>query len=178
MAATKTFTLGFEAGLTVYLTVERQADGFLMDDADGAFKVPPVTDFFKSMTANAQQGSLYEASEARVAWTDGVYIVCFYLQVGGSPAPSTDPMVASKDMTLLDDVEVSGGGGTSVTVNDSSTHTTTTTDADLADIKKLVKAILHDNKMVLDIVQKMKGSLYANGNSGKEKGSNARGGAG
>lgn len=179
MAATKSFSLGFEAGLTVYLTVERQADGYLMDDADGAFKVPPVTDFFLAMTPNAQQGSLYEAEEARVAWTDGVYIVCFYLQLGGTPAPSTDPMVASKDMTLLDDVEVAGGGGdTSVTVNDSSTHTSTTTDADLADIKKLVKAILHDNKMVLDMVQKMKGNNYANGTAGQKEGRNARGRAG
>jgi hypothetical protein len=174
MANAKLFSLGFEPGATAYLSVQRKADGYLMDDADGAFKVSPVADFAKSMTANSDQPSLYEASEARVAWSDGVYIVCFYLQLGGSPAPTTDPMIASKEMTLLDDEEVSGGGGGSTVINDSSVTNNSTTDADLADIRKLVKAILHDNKMILDKVGAMKGVLDARNAAEKEAGSSRR----
>jgi hypothetical protein len=174
MANAKEFSLGFEAGANVYLSVQRKADGYLMDDADGAFKVSPVADFALSMTANADQPSLYEASEARVAWSDGVYIVCFYLRLGGAPAPTTDPMIASQEMTLLDDEEVSGGGGGSTTINDSSVTNNSTTDADLADIRKLVKAILHDNKMILDKVGTMKGVLDARSNAGQKEAGTSR----
>ena len=172
MANIKEFTLGFEVGATTYFTVQRRADGYLLDDADGAFRSPPVTDFSLALADNSFQPGLYEATEARTSWTDGAYLVCFYLQLGGSPAPTTDPMLASKGMTMLDDTEVAGDGNTTVTVNDSSVRNVTESDADLAELKKLVKAILHDNKMVLDKVEAMKGAV--NGHPGEKEGRSPR----
>ncbi len=171
MANAKEFSLGYEAGATVYLTVQRKEDGYLMDDADGAFKVPPVSDFALAMNGNAVQPSLYEIAEDRVAWTDGIYIVCFYRQLGVDPAPTADIMIASKDMTLVDDAEVSDSGDT--TINTSST-TTTTTDQALVDITKLVKAMLHDNKMVLDKFRAAKGGFYGDSNSREKEGGASR----
>lgn len=167
MANSKRFSLGFEAGLTVYLTVQRKADSYLLDDADGVFRASPVADFAVAMTADADQPALYEKEEARTSWQDGVHLVGYYLQLGGSPAPSTDPLIASGEMTMEDDQEQTSGDIISSVTNLNTTSTGTGTTGSLATIEKLVRAILHDNKMVLDVVEDMKGK-YGNGSSAQK----------
>lgn len=158
MANSKRFSLGFEAGLTVYLTALRKADAYLLDDADGIFRASPVSDFAIAMAANADQPALYEKTEARTSWQDGVYLISFYLQIGGSPAPTTDPMVASAEITMEDDEEQTSGDIISSVTNLNTLTAASSASGSTATLEKLVRALLHDNKMVLDAVEDLKGS--------------------
>lgn len=171
MASTKRFSLGFEAGLTVYLTAKRKADSYLLDDADGVFRAAPA-DFAVAMSADGAQPALYVKEEARTSWQDGDYLIAFYLQVGGSPAPTTDPLIASNELTLEDDAEVVAGGNSTSSVTNITTTTTGggSGSASTATLEKLVRALLHDNKMVLDAVENLKGS-HGSASSSPKKGS-------
>lgn len=162
MANAKEFSLGYEAGPTVYLTVQRKQDGYLLDDADGVFRIPPVADFAVAMTPDAEQPAVFEVSEARTSWQDGLYLVAFYEQLDASPDPSTDLLVASVEVSLADDAIQTDADIISSVTNISTTVNGSGAAGDTAELMKLVKAILHDNKMVLDTVEFLKGQ--SNGN--------------
>jgi hypothetical protein len=66
-------------GSTVYCIIRREADLFLLDDADGAFAAFP-TDPYLSLAEDSVIKGLYEVSESRMAWEPGRYKVFFYKQ--------------------------------------------------------------------------------------------------
>lgn len=103
MAGSKSFFITTATGTTVYAIVKRLADGYLLNDATGAFAAAPA-DPYLAMTEDATLKGLYALSEARVAWSNGLHRIAFYKQVGGSPAPSTDaPPIGAMDVAVLGD---------------------------------------------------------------------------
>lgn len=106
MANTKTMiAASIETGLASYITVERRADGFLLNDADGDFANVPV-DLYVSATEDSTRKGMYQLDESRVAWDDGEYIFTFYKQVGGSPAPASDQIFAAGTIQIKNDLEI------------------------------------------------------------------------
>ena len=94
-----------ETGLTLYCVIRREADGYLLNDADGSFANAPA-DPYVAMTEDGTLKGLYEKSEARAAWNDGVYTVMVYSQAGGSPAPASDTVIGSGEIYIDTDTEV------------------------------------------------------------------------
>lgn len=94
-----------ETGLTLYCVIRREADGYLLNDADGAFANAPA-DPYVAMTEDGTLKGLYEKSEARAAWNDGVYTVMVYSQAGASPAPASDTVIGSGEFYIDTDTEV------------------------------------------------------------------------
>lgn len=94
-----------ETGKTVYAIVRREADGYRLNDADGAFALAPA-DPYLSLTEDTVIKGRYEKSEARTVWTDGRYTVAVYKQAGGSPAPASDTIVGSGELAIENDLEV------------------------------------------------------------------------
>lgn len=76
---------------TVYCIVRRESDGYLLNDADGAFAAAP-SDPYVTLTEHATIKGLYEKSESRTAWEPDQYTVYVYDQTGGSPAPVSDTL--------------------------------------------------------------------------------------
>jgi hypothetical protein len=106
MANTKKISLFHSAtGKTVYCLVRRAADGYRLNDADGAFAAAPA-DPYLSLAEDAIIKGLYEASESRTVWADGKYEIFVYEQAGGSPAPASDKMIGSGEMYITSDTEV------------------------------------------------------------------------
>ena len=85
-------------GVTVQIRIKREADGFLLNDADGTFAAAPA-DSLVDLTEHATLKGLYEKSESRTAWDDGLYIVSAYI--------STDlnTIIASGEIDIVDDLE-------------------------------------------------------------------------
>ena len=94
-----------ETGLTLYCVIRREADGYLLNDDDGAFANAPA-DPYIAMTEDGTLKGLYEKSEARAAWDDGVYTVMVYSQAGASPAPASDTVIGSGEFYIDTDTEV------------------------------------------------------------------------
>ncbi len=92
-------TVKIATGATVYCIIRREVDGYLLDDADGAFANAPA-DPFNEMTEDGTIKGLYEISESRTAWEPGWYTVYFYAQAGGSPVP-VDDALAGEALNLL-----------------------------------------------------------------------------
>lgn len=106
MANTKKIQAPHSAtGKTVYAIVKRESDGYILNDADGAFAAAPA-DPYLALAEHGTIKGLYEASEARTVWTNGKYTVMAYEQAGGSPAPTTDTKAASGEMKVESDIEV------------------------------------------------------------------------
>ena len=97
-----------DTGLTLYCVIRREADGFLLNDADGAFAVAPA-DPYVAMIEDGTLKGVYEKIEARTVWNDGKYTVIVYNQVGGSPAPVSDNVIGSGQINIDTDMEVSIG---------------------------------------------------------------------
>jgi hypothetical protein len=97
---------GWITGLTLYCVVKREADGYLLNDADGAFAAAPA-DPYVAMSEHATVKGLYTKDEARTAWNNGLYTVAVYSQVGGSPAPASDTLVGIGVLPIDSDAEVS-----------------------------------------------------------------------
>jgi hypothetical protein len=104
--ASKEIKIGYtETGITAYCIIKREADGFLLDDADGAFVNAPA-DPYLSLSEHGTIKGLYEVSESRTVWNDGRYSILAYKQSGGSPVPASDFIIGNGDMYALDDAEV------------------------------------------------------------------------
>lgn len=105
MANAKTFYASFPTGNTIYGIIRRLSDGYLLNDADGAFANTPA-DPYISFTEDSTIKSLYSLSESRAAWDDGSYRCYMYKQAGGSPAPVSDLLVGIQYMYTKSDTEV------------------------------------------------------------------------
>lgn len=92
-------------GLTVYCIIRRDADGYLLNDADGAFASGPA-DPYVSLAEDATIKGMYELSESRAAWDDGDYSVVVYRQTGVSPVPTSDIVIGGGVMEIKSDAEV------------------------------------------------------------------------
>lgn len=105
MANTKKLTIDWqETAKTVYAIVRREADGYRLNDADGAFASAPA-DPYVSLTEDSVIKGRYEKSESRTVWTDGRYSVAVYKQAGGSPSPVADTIIGSGEMSIVSDTE-------------------------------------------------------------------------
>jgi hypothetical protein len=116
MATKKITHLWNATGLTVYCVIRREADGFLLNDADGAFSAAPA-DPYIAMTEHATLNGVYEASEARAAWSNGLYTVIIYRQTGGAPAPVSDIAIGCGQIQIAADAEVIQSGDSYSVVN-------------------------------------------------------------
>ncbi|MCE5212107.1 MAG: hypothetical protein LLG40_11180 [Deltaproteobacteria bacterium] len=92
-------------GLTLYCIIRRDADGYLLNDADGAFASGPA-DPYISLAEDAVIKGMYELSESRAAWDDGNYSIVVYRQTGASPAPASDIVIGSGSIEIRSDLEV------------------------------------------------------------------------
>lgn len=92
--------------LTVYCVVRREADDYLLDDADGNFTDAPA-DYFILMPESQTTEGRYELDESRQVWDNGLYTVCIYKQEGASPIPAADTMIGDGELVIQDDVEIS-----------------------------------------------------------------------
>lgn len=73
----KLFTTKVAAGRTVYCIIRREADGFLLNNADGTFAAAPANKNLV-LTEDPAISGLYEVSESRTAWNDGRYKAFIY----------------------------------------------------------------------------------------------------
>jgi hypothetical protein len=103
--AAKLLNLVSDTGATVYGIVARETDMYLLNDADGSFAAAPA-DPYLSLTEHGTIKGLYQASESRIAWDDGRYLVVYYGQLAGAPAPATDMILAGGMLQVLADAEV------------------------------------------------------------------------
>jgi hypothetical protein len=92
-------------GLTVYCIIRRDADGYLLNDADGAFASGPA-DPYVSLAEDATIKGMYELSESRSVWDNGKYSVVVYRQTSASPAPASDIVIGAGTMEIKSDAEV------------------------------------------------------------------------
>jgi hypothetical protein len=91
---------------TVYVIIRREVDKYLLNDADGSFGAAPA-DPFVSLTEDGTIKGRYEKDESRAVWNNGDYDIVAYRQVGGSPSPVADTMVAVGTMSIMNDLELS-----------------------------------------------------------------------
>lgn len=103
--ATKKFIGYTTTAKTVYGIIERQADSYRMNDADGTFAAAPA-DPYVSFTEHSVIKGEYVLSESRTVWNDGMYKCTVYEQAGGSPAPASDLVVAYQYMYIVSDTEI------------------------------------------------------------------------
>lgn len=94
-----------EKGITAYAVVKREADGYILNDADGSYAASPA-DPYLALTEHGTIKGLYEASESRQVWADGRYTAVVYKQAGASPDPAADTVIGSGEMAIRDDKEV------------------------------------------------------------------------
>lgn len=115
MANIKKLTLDWqETAKTVYAIIRREADGYRLNDADGAFASAPA-DPYVSLTEDSVIKGRYEKNESRTVWSDGEYTVAVYRQAGGSPSPVADTIIGSGVMWIISDAEVPFDGGNTMT---------------------------------------------------------------
>lgn len=106
MPNAKKITCDFnETGKTVYSIVRREADGYLLNGADGIFSSAPLGPFIALVEDLTMKGR-YEAGESRAVWSDGRYTAAVYRQSGGSPSPVNDTVIGSGEILIKDDREV------------------------------------------------------------------------
>lgn len=103
MALVKLISVTTLTGNTIYLMVKQISTGYYLDDADGSFGASPA-DPYVSMTEDSIMKGRYALSESRTTWSDGIYDAVAYKQVGGSPAPVSDTIVASGGIQIASDV--------------------------------------------------------------------------
>jgi hypothetical protein len=89
-------------GSTVYCIIRREVDGYLLNDADGAFAAAPA-DPYDELAEDGTIKGLYEISESRTAWEPGWYKVFFFKQAGGSPVPASDTLPDILDLLVVGD---------------------------------------------------------------------------
>lgn len=158
MAAVKKLGVaGIATASTVYAVVRREVDGYYLNDASGAFAAAPV-DKFLALTENAVLYELYETTESRTVWDNGVYSAIFYKQTGGSPDPTVDTLSAASQMSIWSDAEVSlttvNGGVTFVTASIVGTRKLfTAISSQMDDVIKQIRILL---AQILDLEKKVR----------------------
>lgn len=86
-------------GLTVQVRIKREADGYLLNDADGAFASAPADSLIDTTEHGTLKG-LYELSESRTAWNNGKYTFTAYVSTDLNVA------IAIGQIEIIDDLEV------------------------------------------------------------------------
>jgi hypothetical protein len=109
--ATKKIQRTHTTAKNIYVIVKREADGYLLNDADGSFAAAPV-DPYVSLAEHPVIKGLYEKSEARSVWTDGNYTIVAYERVGGAPNPVVDTVIDDEPqiLAILADAEAAAPG--------------------------------------------------------------------
>lgn len=98
-----------ESGDTVYCTVRRLSDNYLLNDADGSFAAAP-SDYAVLLAEDLTEKGLFTRSEARQIWPNGSYRITFYRQAYVWPSPPADaPPLAAYEMQVRNDAEVTDG---------------------------------------------------------------------
>lgn len=107
MANVKKIIAHAETGADVYCIVERDADGYLLNNADGSFASGPADPYLDLAEDGTIKGR-YVVSESRDVWDDGKYNVTAYksLAGAGSENPTNDTVEGSGIMAIVDDLEV------------------------------------------------------------------------
>jgi hypothetical protein len=90
---------------TVYAIVRRELDVYLLNQADGSFGAAPANPFVP-LTEDGTIKGRYEKDESRTVWNSGAYTLVAYNQLGASPSPVADTMVATGSMFVSGDAEV------------------------------------------------------------------------
>ena len=117
MANIKRFTIDWnQTGLTVYGIIVREADTYLLDDANGTF-APAPADPYLAFTEHPVIVGRYILNESRTVWDNGAYSIAIYRQAGGTPVPLNDTIIGTGQAVIYDDAIRStviyppGGGG-------------------------------------------------------------------
>lgn len=105
MAATKSILTLSDTGQTLYAIIRRAADGYFLNDADGAFAAAPA-DLFLAFVEDLSVKGLYTIAENRTVWNDGKYAILVYSQTGGAPATASDFPIGEGEIDIVDDAEV------------------------------------------------------------------------
>ena len=106
MAAAKIISIAWpETAKTIYCIIRRKTDSYRLNDANGAFAANPA-DPYLSLSEDAVIKGLYEVSESRTVWNDGIYLVVIYKQSGANPAPVTDTIIGAEEMYISDDIQI------------------------------------------------------------------------
>ena len=155
-----------ETAITTYVIIRREADGYLLNDADGAFANAPA-DPYVSLTEHGTLKGIYELSESRTVWNDGRYTATVYKQAGGSPVPASDRVIGTADVYIASDLEVVVDASTSAVVSEVNANETkidaikAKTDTILwTDITRLLGLTL-DNAVEDDVVRDASGNKTA-----------------
>ena len=107
MANIKKIIVHAPTGASVYCIVERDVDGYLLDNADGSFADGPADPYLDLAEDGTIKGR-YTVSELRAAWDAGKYNITAYrsLAGAGSENPVNDTVEGSGIMIIEADTEV------------------------------------------------------------------------
>ena len=107
MATKKVLLDWSETGSTVYTIVERDADGALLNDADGSFTtVSTVADPYWSLTEHSIIKGRYSATRSDATWSTGLHTYAIYSQAGTAAVPVSDTIIGTGLIFIVGDAEV------------------------------------------------------------------------
>lgn len=139
MANIKLFFTHDDTGESVYGIIERMADNYLLNDADGSFAITPADPYIAFSEHSVIKGE-YSLSESRTTWNNGLYKCTMYEQAGGSPIPASDIVLAyqliyiDNDLEVINEAEVKGLNGDAMRGTDSAALATVCTEARLSEL--------------------------------------------
>lgn len=104
--ATKVISIAWtETSVSIYCIIRQQINSYRFDNGNGTFVSTPINPYL-FLIEDAVIKGLYEISESRTVWADGVYIVIVYKQKGLTPSPSVDIVIGAEEMFISADTEV------------------------------------------------------------------------
>ena len=106
MATKKVLLDWSETGSTVYTIVERDADGALLNDADGSFSTGAVADPYWSLAEHSIIKGRYSATRSDDTWADGLHTFAVYSQSGTVAVPVSDIIIGTGSLFIVTDAEV------------------------------------------------------------------------
>lgn len=94
-------------GEDVYCIIERDSDGYLLNNADGVFASAPADPYIDLIEDGTIKGQ-YSKDESRAVWDDGKYNIKAFESVAGagSENPTNDTGVSHGIMVIKNDLEV------------------------------------------------------------------------
>jgi hypothetical protein len=105
--ADKKFTVEYGAtGIAAYLIIRQESSSNVYDEDDGTFQAyGDAVDQFVQLTEDTNIKGVYEATIASAnTFSDGKYLIVCYRQVGGSPVPASDTVIAQGLYSVYDNV--------------------------------------------------------------------------
>lgn len=100
--------IGLSTGLNFVVTLMRDADGFVMDSADGIFKDPTTVGIapanaYTELAIDGTNTQIYQYSESRVTFNDGTYTATTQLLAGAVSALDTDRIFSKEKLIVRGD---------------------------------------------------------------------------